>query len=102
MQLSKQSYSDSKFKMESEGGSSSDFDENEYGLDMSDDFLDLSMKEDALDVKKEKLDPGCDDSAVSMEMKKLAYRVVYETQTDSMEGDCDDMLRSSKSHSLYL
>lgn len=51
--------------MESEGGSSSDFDENEYGLDMGEDFLDLSVKEEPMDVNKEKLDSGCADSVVS-------------------------------------
>lgn len=51
--------------MESEGGSSSDFDENEYCLDMGEDFLDLSVKEEPMDVNKEKLDSGCADSVVS-------------------------------------
>lgn len=64
-QLSKQSYNDSKFKMESEGGSNSDFDDNDYSLEMNYDFLDLGIKEESLDVKKDKLDPDYEETVVS-------------------------------------
>lgn len=55
LQLSKQSYNESKFKLESEGGSSSDFDDNDYSLEKNYEFLDLGIKEESLDVKREKL-----------------------------------------------
>lgn len=64
-QLSKQSYNDSKFKMESEGGSSSDFDDNDYSLEKNYDFLDLGIKEEQLDVKREKLDLDYEENVVS-------------------------------------
>lgn len=50
--------------MESEGGSGSDFDENDYALDVNDDFTDFSLKEEPLEDKKEKLDLGYDDPTV--------------------------------------
>lgn len=51
--------------MESEGGSNSDFDDNDYSLEMNYDFLDLGIKEESLDVKKDKLDPDYEETVVS-------------------------------------
>lgn len=64
IQLSKQSYTDSKFKIETEGSNSSDFDENDFGFDANDDFIDVPVKEEPHEVKNEKLDSGYDDLMV--------------------------------------
>ena len=60
--------------MESEGGSGSDFDEVEYGLEMAEEFFDSSSnKEDVAVVKKE---PECEDVRVG-ESALLTFDYIF-------------------------